>query len=420
MENIELNEIKLNIVNVFGNLCNCVSKDKLVDESSLIVRFKPDLSKDEIKLFEDEHHLKNKTVLIDELNIYQYDILADRKLNLDFLIEANQSDLDFYAEPNYKCHMCAEPYYNLEWGLKNRTYPQVDVNAEAAWKITKGDANVTVAVVDSGIDYTHSDLKANVWRNAKEIANNRIDDDRNGYVDDIIGWNFHDNNNLPYDYLSHGTHVSGIIAAPENNYGITGVSPKVKIMPLKVFGSTGNMSNMSNLLRALQFADKNKANIVNLSLSGRGFSRSLYDVMNSLRNTLFVCAAGNNGFNTDTNPCFPASYILPNNITVASIERNGAISSFSNYGIKTVDVAAPGSGIYSTIPGNRFGYMSGTSMAAPFVAGVAALIKSYKKNLTPQQIISVIEKNTKPLTSLRGRVKTGGLVNAGKALNSLK
>ncbi len=416
MENID----KINVIEEYKKVLMDLPEDYLLDKKSIIIRFEPNAPEEDVKAFEDKFNLKNKIELFKDLNIFRYELGSTYEMNLDTLTKINESEINLYAEPNYKYNLQVEPNYNFQWGLKNKSYFGIDINVEEAWKLTKGISSVVVAIIDSGTDYIHNDLVNNIWRNRREIQNNKIDDDKNGYVDDIIGWNFYENNCLPYDQNSHGTHISGIIAATENNYGIIGVAPNVKLMSLKAFGKNGEAASLSEILKSIQYANNNKATIVNMSFAGRGYSQAMYDVMNNSKGILFVCAAGNNHANIDQTLYYPGSFTLPNNITVASIDINGALSGYSNYGVKTVDVAAPGGNIFSALPQNRFGYKSGTSMATPFVSGLAALIKSYKASLTPVQIIQVIENNTKALQSLKGKVKTGGLIDAGKALKSIK
>ena len=417
-------DVKQNIMDWYVELTS-LPQDNLFDKEAIIIRYEPDASPIDISNLENKYNLVNKKELTnDDLEIYCYDLPGSDEISLGLIKEINDFSFVKYAEPNYSCSSLTDsidlkndPDFNTLWGLNNQIYPGIDIDVENAWRTTKGDPSVIVAVIDSGIDYNHPELKDNIWLNKKEIPNNGIDDDKDGYIDDIIGWNFNNNNNNPMDGFNHGTHVAGTIGAIDNK-GMSGVAPDVTLMPLKIFANDGGLSDSYTIISAITFAHEHGASIVNMSFGSRGMSQSLYDVMSKYDDMLFVSAAGNNGSDIDFVDFFPACFILPNNISVASIDQNGDLSSFSNYGVTQVDVAAPGREIYSTLPNNKLGYMSGTSMAAPHVSGVAALVKSDNMNLTPAQIKQIILSTEKPLPSLEGKTAVGGLVNAEKALAS--
>lgn len=334
-----------------------------------------------------------------------------------------------YAEPNYIVYPAAssnDSYYNYLWGLKNIGQniqgsvgiPNIDINVEKAWTKTEGSPNITIGIIDTGIDINHPDLKNSIWKNPGEIPGDGIDNDKNGYIDDIYGWDFVNNNNSVYDGTgdSHGTHVAGTIAAAKNNtIGVAGVAPKVKVMSLKFLGNNGG--TISNAIKAIEYAKNKGVKITNNSWGGGGFSQTLYSAIQQ-SNSLFIAAAGNNGNNTDQTPMYPAAYNLSNILSVASITNKGSLSSFSNYGKTSVDVAAPGTDILSTLPNNSYGFYSGTSMATPHVSGVAALIQSAYPSYSPIEIKNKIMNNTSPLSTLTNKVLTGGLINAGKALQT--
>ncbi|MBG0969194.1 S8 family peptidase [Bacillus sp. SRB3LM] len=351
-------------------------------------------------------------------------------INMKELIQTlNKSPNIEYAEPNYIVSPAAssnDGYYNSLWGLKNIGQsiqgsvgsPNIDINVEEAWTKTEGSSNITIGIIDTGIDINHPDLKNNIWKNPDEIPGDGIDNDNNGYIDDIYGWDFVNNNNSVYDGTgdSHGTHVAGTIAAVKNNtIGVAGVAPQVKVMSLKFLGTNGG--TISNAIKAIEYAKNKGVKITNNSWGGGGFSQALYDAIQQ-SNSLFIAASGNNGTNADQTPMYPAAYSLSNILSVASITNKGSLSSFSNYGKTSVDVAAPGTDILSTLPNNSYGFYSGTSMATPHVSGVAALIQSAYPSYSPTEIKNKIMNNTSPLSTLTNKVLTGGLINAGKALQT--
>ena len=272
-----------------------------------------------------------------------------------------------YAEPNYIIHFAATPNdsaFGELWGLHN-TGKQIngvtgtqdaDIDAPEAWNITTGSDNVIIAVLDSGVAYLHPEINPNIWVNHVELnGTGGVDDDNNGYVDDIYGWDFWANDNNPEDFNSHGTHVSGTIAARGNNgAGITGVNWNAKIMALRIGGAVGAVGDATE---AIYYAVGNGADIINASWSGPNFSQFLYEAISYANDhgVLFVAAAGNGGSdglgdNNDQTPGYPSSYNLPNIIAVAATDQDDVLTIFSNYGVASVDVAAPGENVYSTIP----------------------------------------------------------------------
>lgn len=298
----------------------------------------------------------------------------------------------------------------------------IDINIQDAWDIYADSGNeVIVAVVDTGIDYTHEDLSGNIWTNNDEIANNGVDDDANGYVDDVYGWNFYNNSNEVYTGSEddHGTHGAGtIIASADNETGIAGIvqSENVKVMSVKALGGQDGSGSTASVIRAIQYAEENGASICNLSLGTDENDEALYETIKN-SNMLFVIAAGNDGMNTDEKPSYPASYDLENIISVANLNYDGTLNYSSNYGVKTVDIAAPGSYILSTTTNNSYSYMSGTSMAAPMVSGAAALIYSYYENITLADVKEILLSSASELKSLNEAVATGGMLDLGNALS---
>lgn len=240
-----------------------------------------------------------------------------------------------------------DPGYSQLWGINNTGQSggtaDADIDAPEAWDIQKGDPNLVIGVIDTGVDYNHPDLVGNIWQNPGEIAGDGIDNDYNGYIDDIRGWDFADNDNNPMDVNGHGTHVSGTIAGKGNNgVGVTGVAWNAKIMPLKFFSDSGP-GYTSNAILAINYATAKGVKLTNNSWGGGGYSQALSDAINTAgqQGALFVAAAGNSSLNTDTTPAYPASYDLANIISVASTTRTDGLSSFSNYGATTVDLGAP-------------------------------------------------------------------------------
>lgn len=273
-----------------------------------------------------------------------------------------------YAEPNYiySIHFIPnDPFFNQLWGLHNTGQTggtvDADIDAPEAWGIQTGSPDVVIGVIDTGVDYTHEDLTANMWMNLSEVPGNGIDDDGNGYIDDIYGINSITGSGDPMDDNGHGTHVSGTIGAVgDNGKGIAGVSHQVKIMALKFLNSEGS-GYTSDAIECIQYAVNMKSKDINIkgtnnSWGGGGYSQSLYDAIKALRDNdiLFSAAAGNSSTDNDSKPFYPASYDLDNIISVAATDHNDNLASFSNYGATSVDVAAPGVNILSTLPGGGY------------------------------------------------------------------
>jgi len=346
-----------------------------------------------------------------------------------------------------------DPYIDAQWAFDNPghythyygSFPVteysregIDMNIWDAWEnypLAKEDTRtVIIAVIDTGIDYRHPDLKDHMWTNPGEIPDNGIDDDGNGYADDIYGWDFYNNDATvchyqetehgytanPNDNDNHGTHIAGIIAATANNgIGIAGVASNVnvKIMSLKIHGGIASSGSVSNAIKAIRYAEAMGADICNLSWGTTNYNQAL-DLTIRESSMLFVTAAGNNGNNNNSTPVFPSNLRLPNLISVAYIKDDGILASDSNYGVSTVDIAAPGDKIYSTLVGT-YGYSSGSSMAAPHVTGLAAMLYAYQENIYPAQVKEIILNTMKPLDNLTGYTIHTGIPNAGAAVLSL-
>ncbi|MGN6544946.1 MAG: S8 family peptidase, partial [Aureliella sp.] len=294
------------------------------------------------------------------------------------------------ATPDFKLSLQSvpnDPSFGSLWGMENNGstgLADADIDASQAWDYGTS-SSVVVAVIDTGIDYTHPDLQANIWTNTREVAGNGIDDDGNGYVDDIRGWNFVAGNNNPMDDNGHGTHVSGTIGAVGNNgIGVAGVAWNVKLMALKFLDSSGS-GLLSNAVSAIDYARTNGAKIINASWGGGSFSSVLDSAIQRFYNAggIFVAAAGNDASNNATVASYPANY--NNVISVAASTSSDTLASFSNYGTN-VEIAAPGQSILSTVPNNSYAVYSGTSMATPHVSGALALLWGQAPSLTSSQL----------------------------------
>lgn len=332
------------------------------------------------------------------------------------------------AEPDWQVAAVRtpnDPYYRYEYGLNNIGQSggrvDADIDAPEAWDLTTG-TDVIVGMIDTGVEWTHPDLSANIWTNTAE-ANGVAgrDDDGNGYVDDVRGWDFVYDDNNPNDDNGHGTHTAGTVAAVGNNgIGATGVCWRARLMALKFLDASGSGYD-SDAIRAIRYATRNGARLTSNSWGGGGASQAEFDAISEANSAgvLFVAAAGNSGTNNDTSPSYPASFTNPNIIAVAATNRYDALASFSCYGVTSVDLGAPGVSVYSTYRGSTYASLSGTSMATPHVAGACALLFSYSPASTGAQVRSVILANVDPLASLAGRCVTGGRLNVFSALQHI-
>ena len=349
-------------------------------------------------------------------------------LSVNQAVSRYQSEAEIEtAQPNYIYNLLATPNDTRFSDL----YGMQKISAPLAWDLTTGSQNVVVAVIDTGIKYTHEDLAANMWTNSGEINGNGIDDDNNGFVDDFYGYDFFFNDSNPDDEHGHGTHVAGTIGAVgNNNIGVVGVNWNVRMMAIKIYNSTGNGSTSAMLVNAYNYVRMMKLRGVNIRITNNSYGgcdeacsydQATKDALDALgsENVLQVFAAGNNNRNIETNPFFPASYNTPSILSVASSDQNDNRSGFSNYGAASVDIAAPGSGILSTIRlSANYGSMSGTSMASPHAAGAAALLAAHNPNLSAASLKATLMNTVDPLAQWGGFVKTGGRLNALKALQN--
>jgi len=342
-----------------------------------------------------------------------------------------------FAEPNFEIKLPdaiegplvpilpRDPQFNDQWALANSGQrggkEGADISATLAWATTTGSEDVVVAVLDSGVDYTHEDLAQNMWVRPSDM--DPYQDNELGTIDDLNGYNAIDNTSDPMDENGHGTHCAGIIGAEgENDLGIAGVNWKVRIMPLK-FMNAGGFGTTKDAIEAINYViDRKKAGvnvrIISASWGSTQRSRALEDVIRTAyeNDILFVAAAGNASTNNDRAPHFPSSYNVPNVISVAALDRNDELAKFSNYGSKSVAIAAPGVEILSTWLANQYEEKSGTSMATPVIAGVAALIVAENPRMSVDDLRKRLMASTDPIVALKGKTTSGGRISAAKAL----
>ena len=328
------------------------------------------------------------------------------------------------CEPNWEVRLSLTPDDTLLGSLYAMSAASTGrINAREAWDTTTGSSSVVVAVLDTGIDYTHDDLITNIWSNPGETAANSIDDDGNGYIDDVYGIDTYNHDSNPMEDHYHGTHVAGTIGAVGNNgLGVVGVAWSVKLLGCKFLSSSGSGST-AGAIECLNYINSLKNDGVNIvasnnSWGGGGQSSALADAIAESRDRgiVFVAAAGNNGTNNDTSAYYPSGYDVANVVSVAAIDSNGALASFSNYGATTVDLGAPGVNILSTYPGDLYASLDGTSMAAPHVAGAIALLAANDPTSTYSERIAAILSSTRLLDSLAGKCATGGTLDVNSAL----
>lgn len=347
-----------------------------------------------------DHHNTGKLILVDGFSKHE-------KLNNVVETLSNYTEIE-YAIPNYSFHAFHtpnDPQFKDQWALKK-------VAATQAWEKQSGNESTIIAVIDTGIDWTHEDLKDRIWNNTEEIPGNSIDDDNNGYVDDTRGWDFFGKDNDPQDETGsvnpgHGTHCAGIIAASgDNNTGIVGLAPKVTLMPIRFLGANGS-GNLMDAVKAIDYATTKGAQIISASWGAavaRAQAKPIIEAIERAKEqgVIFIAAAANDGKSNDTREVYPANAGLSNVISVAASNPGDTKPQWSNYGRSTVDLAAPGENILSTIPGNQYKQLSGTSMATPLVSGLVGLLLSEaaakNQKFSPEQIKAIIQTTGKEVT----------------------
>lgn len=376
---------------------------------------------------EDEIESVSGLVAIDDLDNLQAEAIADEYRALPEVE---------YAEPSYEISLNHDGggfkhlhpndvRFSEQWALdndgRNEGKEGADVGALRAWVVTTGDDDIVVAVLDSGVDYTHSDLQNNIWVRPDNIK--QYQDRHLGLIEDLHGYNAVENTGDPMDENGHGTHCAGIIGAEGGNeIGISGVNWKVKIMPLK-FMNAGGFGTSKDAIEAINYVIDRKRAGVNVRVISASWgtsmpSRALEEAIRKAHEAgiLFVAASGNDGANTDHFPQYPAGYDLGNLISVAALNRKDELASFSNYGAKRVHLAAPGANILSTWLGDDYEEHSGTSMATPMVSGIAALVLSKRPQLSVDELRSTLLKSVDKIPHLDGKVSTGGRISAARAV----
>lgn len=412
--------------------------DQLLQQSAMVadhvmVKVQPDISETEVNQAVSTYggHVRKK------MYAPGFYLVEIQNVDLDSVAQAVRNfskvpGLIVYAEPDYIEHALSttpnDPRFGELWGMHNTGQssgtPDADIDAPEAWDITTGRSNILVAVIDSGIDYTHPDLAANMWINSGEagsLSTNGIDDDGNGFIDDARGWDFYNDDNDSMDDNSHGTHCAGTIGAVGNNgTGVVGVCWNVSLVGLKFLGANGTGPNSAGI-DATYYAARLGARMISASYGGGSPSQAGYDSIANAgaSNMLFIAAAGNSADDNDVTPHYPSSYTNDNVIAVANSTSTETLSGSSCYGLTSVDLAAPGSSILSTIPGGGYGTKSGTSMATPHVAGAAALLWSYNSGMSATEVKAALMATVDTNAAFAGKMVSGGRLNINRAIRSM-
>jgi thermitase len=414
----------------------------------VLVKFRSNVSLSEIKKIAQKNNDRIEDEIENVKGLYSIDDLDNADAKRVAEQYAAMSDLVLYAEPNFEIKLDDpanvsapteyapgngdlsgpnDPMFGDQWALNNTGQnggkQNAHVDALKAWLKTQGSNKIVVAVLDTGVDYGHNDLVANMWFRPDNIP--QYTDDELGTFNDQRGFDATDNISDPMDDNGHGTHCAGIIGAEgDNDEGIAGINWKVQIMPLKFLGK-GGYGSTKDAIEAINYAIDRKQKGVNLriisaSWGSTQYSKALEDAIRAAGEAgiLFIAAAGNDGSSNDRRPHYPSNYDLPNVISVAATDKNDQIASFSNFGTKTVHIAAPGREILSTWLGNQYREASGTSMATPYVSGAAALVLASEPNMTVAKLRERLLKSVDKLDNLTDKVQSGGRLNAAKALGN--
>jgi thermitase len=412
--------------------------DERTDKTEILVRFRPGVTQNTIDSLtqrlndqvEDQiESVANLEVIEDEDGKDAESMVAQYRALPEVEYAELNSEIKLDHEDGGRKHVHADDeMFSRQWGLFNSGHDGgtagADISAMRAWAVTKGSDQVVVAVLDSGVDYSHPDLANNIWSRPPIIMAYRDDDlTPDGPIDDVHGFNVVEDNGDPMDDNGHGTHCAGIIGAEGGNgIGIAGVNWNVKIMPLKFMDAEGT-GTTKDAVEAINYVIDRKRAGVNVRIISASWgsivkSRAMEDVIRKAyeEGILFVAAAGNSSSDNDVTPHYPSSYNLGNVVSVAALNRKDELAAFSNYGAQSVNVAAPGEEILSTWLKNGFEEKKGTSMATPFVAGVAALVLARNPNISVDELRALLLKSVDPLPALKGKVSSGGRINAAKAV----
>jgi subtilisin family serine protease len=420
------------------------------DDAEVIVRFRPGTSDEEINRItarlndrvEDRfENIDGEAVIEDQDGRTAEEVAAQYRAlpqvvyaepNFEIALDPLE-DEDTSADPNnddppvVKAPAPNDPLFAEQWSLLNTGQRSgkagADICATRAWTKTTGSNKVVVAVIDTGVDYRHTDLAGNIWTRPANLA--PYTDKELGTFDDLHGFDASDMDGDPMDDNGHGTHCAGIIGAEgDNKEGVSGVNWHVQIMPLK-FLDAGGRGTLRDAIECINYVIARKHDGVNVRIISASWgsmmgSRSLEDAIRRAgeEGILFVAAAGNSSTNNDRLPHYPSNYDQPNVVSVAALDRNDRLARFSNYGARSVNIAAPGAEIMSTWPGNEYEEHSGTSMATPEVAGVAALILATNPNMTLKELRERLLSSVDKLPALEGKVSTGGRLNAARAVRA--
>jgi subtilisin family serine protease/subtilisin-like proprotein convertase family protein len=437
----KLSALTLALLPLFANASlDLSSKEGLTYESdSVIVVYKDSASKFDRRAARSIVRAKISDLNNDEIDDKYRNLKKGRiaKFTLDnisvksALEKLRKNPAVLYAEPDYIVHASVTPddssFADL-WGMNNTGQgggvADADIDAPEAWDISTGSHDVIIGVIDTGVDHTHPDLMANVWTNPAEISGDGIDNDGNGFIDDMHGINAITGVGDPMDDAGHGSHVSGTIGATGNNgLGVVGVNHNVSIIGCKFLSASGSGS-LSDALTCIDYFVDLKNNGINVratnnSWGGGGFSQALSDAITSSEeaNILFVAAAGNDAYDNDAQSSYPSGYPHDSVLAVASTTRTDSMSSFSQWGLTTVDLGAPGSDILSTVPGGGYASYSGTSMATPHVTGAAALAWSVNPELSAIEMKALLMSSGDDNAALAGKTVSGKRLNVNNALN---
>ncbi len=433
-----------------------IAPKRSIDERQpeVLVKFRSDVSLAEIKLIVEKNNDRVEDEIEEVKGLISIDDLDDKDMETVAAQYRRLSELVLYAEPNYGINLDDptsysknreilsdallrenypnsnkpnDPMFSEQWALDNSGQSggktKADISALLAWVKTQGSSDVVVAVLDTGVAYTHKDLAANMWLRPDNVP--QYKDDELGTLNDLYGFNAADNLSDPMDDNGHGTHCAGIVGAEgDNDEGIAGINWKVEIMPLKFMGR-GGFGTTKDAIEAINYAIDRKRNGVNVrvisaSWGSTMYSKALEDTIRAAgeEGILFVAAAGNNSTDNDKRAHYPSNYDLPNVISVAATDKLDNLASFSNFGAKTVHIAAPGREILSTWLGDDYREASGTSMATPYVSGIAGLILASEPKLSVEKLRERVLKSVDKIPALDGKVESGGRINAAKALGN--